>query len=64
MHKSKYLADLEAGRPVELPVWRLGGHSEPDERIRRLKREDRSIRGFLVFSDDTVLSLGARLPIG
>lgn len=48
---------LEAGEPVRVPWWRLGGHMVPDERIRRLKREDRSITGWLVKPDDTVQPL-------
>lgn len=55
LHKSPYLADLEADRPVELPVWRLGGRSEPDERLRRMRRRDRSIVVWLVHPDDVVM---------
>jgi hypothetical protein len=46
---------LEAGEPVRLPWWQLGGHTVPDERIRRLKRDDRSITGWIVHPDDTVI---------
>jgi hypothetical protein len=53
--RSRTLQALEAGEPVDLPGWRLGGHSEPDERIRRLQRQDRSIVGWLVYADDTVV---------
>jgi hypothetical protein len=48
------LRALEAGEAVRLPVWKLGGHTVPDERIRRLKREDRTITGWLVGPDDSV----------
>jgi hypothetical protein len=55
LQSSPWLADLEAGGPVELPIWALGGHREPDERFRRLTREDRSIRSWTVHSDDMVV---------
>jgi hypothetical protein len=48
---------LEAGEPVRFPVWILGGATVPDERIRRVKREDRSINGWLVAADDSVAPL-------
>jgi hypothetical protein len=53
--KSSLLPALEAGEPVELPSWRLGGLSEPDERLRRTPHDDRSIVGWLVHADDTVV---------
>jgi hypothetical protein len=60
MRTSPYLADLEAGQAVTLPVWWLGGNSEPDQRIRRLKRENRGvISGWLVRPDDVVVPLRA-----
>lgn len=51
------LDDLEAGRPVRLPWWMLGGHREPDERIRRMAREDRSISGWLLAPDDVAVPI-------
>lgn len=54
---SRVLHRLVAGEPVELPRWALGGATVPDERVRRLKREDRSITGWLVRPDDTVTPL-------
>jgi hypothetical protein len=48
------LESLEAGEPTEFPVWMLGGRTEPDERIRRLKRGNRRITAWIVHSDDTV----------
>ncbi len=53
--KSDLLDALEAGEPVEVPSWRLGGHSEPDERLRLTHHRDRSIVGWLVHSDDVVV---------
>lgn len=51
------LAALEAGEPVRLASWELGGHSFPDEGIERWRRQDRSITGWLVSPDDTVTAL-------
>ncbi len=45
------------GESVELPWWRLGGHTVPNERIRQLKRADRSITGWRVHADDAVLPI-------
>ena len=42
---------LEAGEPVRVPRWRLGGSTVPDKQIRRLKR-DRGITGWAVCTDD------------
>lgn len=53
----KRLAALEAGEPVRLVSWELGGHSFPDEGIERRRRQDRSITGWLVSPDDTVTAL-------
>jgi hypothetical protein len=53
--KSLLLPALEAVEPVDLPSWRLGGFSEPDERLRRMPHEDRSIVGWLVHVDDKVV---------
>lgn len=58
--KSYLLDALEAGKPVELPSWRLGGHSEPDERLRRMLHEDRSLVGWLVYGDDVVVPVRGR----
>jgi hypothetical protein len=54
------LKALEAGEPVEFPRWMLGGWTVPDERIRRMKRDDRSITGWVVHPDDTVRPLHER----
>ncbi len=51
------LKAMEAGEPTQFPWWMLGGWSEQDERIRRLKREDRSITAWMVYPDDTVMPL-------
>jgi len=53
--------DLEAGESADVPVWMLGDHTVPDERVRELKRGDRSIRGWIVYPDDTV-TLEKRFP--
>jgi hypothetical protein len=52
---SPLLVELQAGRPVILPVWALGGHSEPDARIRRVHRDDRTITAWRVTSDDLAM---------
>ena len=54
MVKSRHLSHLEAGEPVRLASWELGGRSEPDERIYRL-RQDRSITGWTVTPNDEVI---------
>jgi hypothetical protein len=46
---------LEAGEPVRVAWWQLGGHPVPDERIRQLKRQDRDITGWIVRPDDVVI---------
>lgn len=46
---------LLAGEPVELPKWKLGGQTVPDRRIKRLCREDRTITGWVVKPDDSVI---------
>lgn len=53
--KSRLLPALEAGEPVEVPTYRLGGRTVPDERLRRMPHEDRSITGWLVHADDVVV---------
>jgi hypothetical protein len=53
MERSPYLADLEAGRPVTVPRWMIGGHSIPAPKDAPLFR-DRAIRGFTVHPDDTI----------
>ncbi len=55
--RSTVLRDaLEAGEPVRVPVWMLGGHMVRDERIRDLRRGDRSITGWIVHPNDTVIA--------
>src|SRR5689334_21511149 len=54
MYPTALFRRLDAGEPVRVPWWWLGGSTVPDQRIRRLKREDRSITGRIVRSDDTV----------
>ena|ERR1700757_629174 len=54
LRKSSILGALEAGEPVDLPTWRLGGRSYPDERLRVMPHADRSIVGWKVHCDDTV----------
>jgi hypothetical protein len=49
--------ELSAGGPVRVPRWALGGHTVPDERVRRMKREDATITGWLVGPDDSVTPL-------
>jgi hypothetical protein len=56
--ENSYLLEaLELGIPVEVPSWRLGGHSEPDERFRRMWFEDRSIVGWMEYSDDLAVPI-------
>ena len=54
---TRLLDALELGEPAEVPVWMLGGHTVPDERIRELKRGDRTITGWVVNADDIVVPL-------
>jgi hypothetical protein len=53
MERSQYLADLEAGRPVTVPRWMIGGHSIPAPKDVALFR-DRTITRFTVHPDDTI----------
>jgi hypothetical protein len=57
MRTSLILAALKAGEPVEVPTYRLGGRSVPDDRLRRMPHEDRSIAGWLVHADDMVVPI-------
>jgi hypothetical protein len=45
---------LSRGEAVTVPVWKLGGRTAPDDRLRRLARNDRTITGWLVSVDDSV----------
>jgi hypothetical protein len=53
MERSLYLADLEAGRPVTVPRWMIGGHSIPAPKDVPMFR-DRTIKRWTVSPDDTV----------
>jgi hypothetical protein len=51
--RPRHLLDaLEAGEPVTVPRWRLGGHSMP--RMPDVWRSDRRPTAFAVTSDDSV----------
>jgi hypothetical protein len=53
MERSLYLADLEAGRPVTVPRWMIGGHCIPAPKDVPMFR-DRTITRFTVHPDDAI----------